>query len=121
MRKIIPVILSAILLLPHSVVAQTTIGYNNYSKNVANTIITLIPATAKGVRRTRVKAINYHVTVNVWCTWGGTPAVATVGSFRLAAGGGGFDDFGGAINQLALNCIADAAGPANVFAETYNN
>ena len=74
-------------------------------------------APVSGVR-VRVKLQNFDAANDIWCRWGQIPAVDGVGSFKLVANGGGIDDGGAGVNQLALSCIASAGAPV-LYAEEY--
>lgn len=84
---------------------------------VAGTAATIFPA-ATTATRLRIKLQNFDAAADIWCKWAGTAAVGGVGSFKLAANGGGIDDSGPGVNQGALSCIA-ASGAPNLLAEEY--
>lgn len=103
-------------------IAQSTAGYQNGSLSVPVTTPVQIFAAYPG--RVRIKLINYHATVDVWCRWGSIAnsptSVNGVGSFKLTANGvNPLNDFDSGVNKSALNCVANTGGPAYVYAEQY--
>jgi len=92
--------------------------YQNGSLQLASGTTALIFSAPIGGVRVRIKLQNYDSVNDIWCRWGQMPSVGDVGSFKLAANGGGIDDSGAGVNQLALSCIASAGAPV-LYAEEY--
>ena len=92
--------------------------YQNGSVQLASGSASLIFGAPAGAVRVRIKLQNNDSVNDVWCRWGQSPTVSGVGSFKLPANGGGIDDSGAGVNQLALSCTA-SAGTAILYAEEY--
>lgn len=96
-------------------------NYLNGSIAVPTSSTQIFAATA----RVRVKLLNNSgiggsggPAIVIWCRWGAVSTPGGIGSFALQPNGGGIDDQGSGVNQLALNCLSESGTPS-LYAEQY--